>query len=52
MSYNYIISSERADRRNDEKDNLLISKKKYSVGDEIILDGLKWFVEKEVENNE
>lgn len=41
----YIITSERAYRRNDEYRNELRSNKEYQVGDIIILDGLEWFVE-------
>ena len=42
----YLITSERANRRNDEKDNLLKSFNEYKVGQVIVLDGLKWTVTK------
>ena len=41
----YIISSERANRRNDEFQNELHTKRELEVGDVIQLDGLNWFVE-------
>lgn len=44
----YIITSERAYRRNDEYRNELRSNKEYQVGDTIILDGLAWVVEEVV----
>lgn len=44
----YIISSERANRRNDEYRNELRSNREYSVGQAIELDGLTWFVEEVV----
>ena len=46
--YEYIISSERADRRSDEYRNTLRSDRKYNVGDVIILDGLGWTVDEVV----
>lgn len=44
--YRYIITSERADRRNDEAHNELKSNHEYTVGQDIVLDGLNWTVEK------
>lgn len=41
----YIITSERAYRRNDEYRNKLCSNKILNVGDTIVLDGLKWTVD-------
>lgn len=41
----YIITSERASRRNDEYRNDLYSNRILNVGDVIILDGLEWTVE-------
>lgn len=43
--HEYIISSERAWRRNDEYWNTLYSDKTYVVGQAIELDGLTWYVE-------
>ncbi len=48
----YIITSERAIRRNDEYRNELRSDKNYNVGDVITLDGLKWTVEEIVRKGE
>lgn len=42
--YTYIITSERAYRRNDEIDNELMSDHEYKVGQVIELDGLNWTV--------
>ena len=47
--HKYLITSERANRRNDERDNLLRSSNVYTVGQIIILDGLKWTVTKVLE---
>lgn len=41
----YIITSERASRRNDEYRNDLYSNRILDVGDTIILDGLQWTVD-------
>ena len=41
----YIITSERANRRNDEYRNELYSDAEDTVGQMIELDGLAWFVE-------
>ena len=41
----YIITSERAERRNDEYRNDLYSNKILNVGDTVILDGLEWTVD-------
>lgn len=41
----YIITSERAHRRNDEYRNTLYSDQELVEGDTIELDGLVWFVE-------
>ena len=41
----YIITSERAFRRNDEYRNDLYSNRILNVGDTIILDGLRWTVD-------
>ena len=41
----YIITSERASRRNDEYRNDLFSNRILNVGDTIILDGLQWTVD-------
>lgn len=46
----YIITSERADRRNDEYRNELHSNRILDVGDTITLDGLKWTVDEIVED--
>lgn len=40
----YLISSERAYRRNDEYDCEFTTTKEYSLGDVVILDGLRWFI--------
>ena len=48
----YIITSERAIRRNDEYRNELRSDKNYNVDDVITLDGLKWTVEEIVRKGE
>ena len=42
----YLITSERANRRNDEKDNVFITSVEYEVGDTVILDGLCWYITK------
>ena len=41
----YIITSERAYRRNDEYRNDFYSNRILNVGDTIILDGLEWTVD-------
>ena len=41
----YIITSVRAERRNDEYRNDLYSNRILNVGDIIILDGLEWIVD-------
>lgn len=41
----YIITSERANRRNDEYRNDLYSNRILNVGDTIYLDGLAWTVD-------
>ena len=41
----YIITSARAERRNDEYRNDLFSNRILNVGDTIILDGLQWTVD-------
>ena len=48
MRAKYIITSERAYRRNDEYRNELYSNKILNVGDTIVLDGLKWTVDEVV----
>ena len=50
MTYraHYIITSERADRRNDEYRNDLYSNRILNVGDTIVLDGLVWTVDEVV----
>lgn len=50
--YEYIITSERADRRNDEYRNTLRSDKVYQVGDVITLDGLAWTVDEVVSHDD
>lgn len=40
----YLISSERANRRHDERDNVFTTTKELEVGEMVILDGLCWFV--------
>ena len=40
----YLASSERADRRNDERDNVFEMANEYKVGDAFIFDGLRWYV--------
>lgn len=40
----YLISSERADRRNDERDCEFRTTKEYKLGDVVTLDGLRWFI--------
>ena len=47
--HKYLITSERAMRRDDERDNLLRSSNVYRVGQVIILDGLKWTVTRVIE---
>lgn len=44
----YIITSERASRRNDEYRNEFYSNKILNVGDTIVLDGLMWTVDEVV----
>ena len=48
----YIITSERAYRRNDEYRNDFYSPRTYDVGDTIILDGLVWTVDEVVGKEE
>lgn len=43
--HTYIISSIRANRRNDEYRNELYSDRELQVGEWIVLDGLEWMVE-------
>lgn len=40
----YLMSSERADRRSDERDNVFETAQELKVGDVFIFDGLRWFV--------
>lgn len=47
--HKYLITSERAIRRDDERDNLLRSSNVYRVGQIIILDGLKWTITRVIE---
>ena len=47
--HKYLITSERANRRPDERDNLLQSYNEYKVGQVIVLDGLKWTVTRIIE---
>jgi len=44
----YIISSERANRRNEEYRNELYSNRILEVGDSIELDGIIWYVDEVV----
>lgn len=48
--YTYIITSERAHRRNEEYRNELRSNCERNVGDVIYLDGLAWTIEDKVTN--
>ncbi len=41
----YLITSERAERRNDEYRNTFYSNSKYNIGDSIVLGGIRWFVD-------
>ena len=50
FKYTYIITSERADYRNDEARNELKSNCERRVGDVIYLDGIAWTIEEKVEN--
>lgn len=50
--YEYIITSERAYRRNDEYRNTLHSDRELKVGDVITLDGLDWTVDEVVTKKE
>jgi len=43
--HTYIISSERAYSRNDEYWNEICTDKELKLGDYIIMDGLKWYVD-------
>ena len=47
----YIMSSERAYRRNDESKNMITTPLLLNIGDYIELDGIKWYVEEIVEIN-
>lgn len=47
----YIMSSERAYRRNDESRNMITTPLLLYVGDYITLDGIKWYVDEIVEIN-
>lgn len=40
----YLMSSERAAFRSDERDNVIDTTKELDVGDAIILDGIFWYV--------
>lgn len=44
----YIITSERANVRNDERRNELYTNRILDVGDTVILDGLTWYVDEVV----
>lgn len=44
--HEYLISSERAWRRDDEKLNKLQTNCVYEEGDIIVLDGIRWVVDK------
>lgn len=44
--YEYLISSERAKRRTDERNNMFLSNKEYKVGDTFELDGINWTITK------
>ena len=46
--HEYIVSSERADRRSDEAHVTVWSDSKWKVGDELKVDGLIWTVEEVV----
>ena len=46
FAHEYLITSDRASRRNDEYENLLRSYKVLEVGQRIDLDGLGWTVVK------
>ena len=46
FSHEYLITSDRAFRRNDEYENLMRSNKVLEVGQKIELDGLGWTVVK------
>lgn len=46
FAHEYLITSDRAFRRNDEYENLLRSNKVLEVGQRIYLDGLGWTVVK------
>ena len=48
FKHEYIITSERAYRRNDEYRNTLYADRLYEVGDVIVMDGLRWTVEEVV----
>lgn len=48
MKYKYLITSERAWRRSDERENVFTTNKKYEIGDVIELDGIKWTIEDEI----
>lgn len=48
----YIITSERAHRRNDEYRNDLYSNRILNVGDTIFLDGLAWTVDEIVSDED
>lgn len=43
--HEYIISSERSHRREDEYRNTMWTDTEYHVGDQIMMDGLTWTVE-------
>jgi hypothetical protein len=47
----YIMSSERAYRRNDESRNMITTPLLLDIGDSIELDGIKWYVDEIVEIN-
>ena len=48
----YIITSERAYRRNDEYRNDFYSPRTYAVGDTVILDGLVWIIDEVIGKEE
>ena len=45
MKFEYIITSERAHRRNDESENTFYSNTEYHINDIIELDGIRWIVD-------
>ncbi len=48
FEHEYIMTSERAYRRDDEYENHIYSDRELEVGDTMVMDGLVWFVVRKI----